>query len=368
MKFLTVPRLVFAALVFLNCVVLIKIQYWEYVLGLRELWDFDIYHRMVNDVLAGSNPYSLAYMQTSGPPLVILPFVFFSWMPLVVGRGVVSLLSLFAIFATSWLLARYLHRSHTWAATLAFSFGFLVTFPVRFNFDVGQLNLVLMAFVTLLLTTKNQVLQSVLAGVMIVMKTNYLVLLASWVRKQSKNVVITIGVLVALTLISLLLFRPNSYQTYLTQKASGYVLIPSPTIDTDYYNQSLRATMARFQLGGLYLPIFVVMAVFGGLYLLYSGDVYAGVILSILLSPIVWQHYLPVVYPLVILMGHKMFQRRRMPVGFPIAAGLVVLHMPWLHEQPLSLVRAVLASHYFFGIAILLGTWLWWRSSSTMSK
>jgi len=348
------------SLLFLNLTILIKIKIWEYLAGLKPLWDFDNYYRMSRDILAGANPYTLPYMQASGPPLVILPFVPFTWFSLPLARGLLIGLSLGSIFLTSWLLARKIKPSMVLPTTFLFSFCLLLTFPVRFNFDVGQLNLVVMSFTTLLLTTKNKWLKNILLTLIVTIKTNYVLILFSWLRKQLKDVVVVSCLVFFLILISITAFRVESYQTYFASKAGNYILSSSATVDTDYYNQSLKATLARLELSSLYLWFFILLIIGGSIYLFRTGDLTVGIIFSVLVSPIIWQHYIPVLYPILILMGYEMYQKKHFPVSFFLAVFLLLLHLPGLHGRPVNFFLGLLASHYFWGVCLLFWTRIRW--------
>ncbi len=360
---LTTPAL--ALLVLLHFFVLARIEIWRYLSGSLQLWDFDVYYHTARDVLSGANPYRLPYMQTLGPPLVILPFVPFLLLPLQFGRSLVILISLIGVYATGWVLAGTIAPKHRIFGTLLLSFLLLLCFPVRFNFDVGQLNLVVMLLVAVVLTSANQRLQGVSAGIMAVIKTNYVLLLLAFL-KHSRSAVITAAITLCFSaLLSLLLFRPSAYQTFFTERAQTTILSSSATVGADYYNQSLRATIARFHMEKWYLTVLIILAVAGLFYVLKTGDVYTGLLLSLLLSPVVWQHYLPVIYPAIILKAHRMIEARKVSWWFGFSVLLLVLHLPWLHGKSAVFPYNILASHYFIGLVALLGSWMHSNRSET---
>jgi len=345
-------------LLLLHFLVLAKVEIWRYLGGSVQLWDFDVYYNTARDVLSGANPYRLSYMQTLGPPLVILPFVPFLLLPLQFARSLVILISLFSVYATGWVLAGTIAPKRRMLGTLFVSFLLLLSFPVRFNFDVGQLNLVVMLLAAVVLTTTNQRVQGVAAGIMAVIKTNYVLLLLGLLKHSRSAVIMAVITLCFSAFLSLILFRPTAYQTFLSERAQGTILSSSPTVDVDYYNQSLRATMARFHIEQWYPTVFIVFAVAGLVYVLKTGDVYSGLLLSLLLSPVVWQHYIPVMYPAIILRGHQMIKARRVPWSFGFSTLLLVAHLPWLHGMRAVFPYNILASHYFIGLVILLGSWV----------
>jgi len=265
---------------------------------------------------------------------------------------------LFSVYATGWVLAGTISPERRMLGTLFLSLLLLLSFPVRFNFDVGQLNLVVMLLAAVVLTTTNQRVQGVAAGIMAVIKTNYVLLLLGLLKHSRSAVIMAVITLCFSAFLSLILLRPTAYRTFFSERAQGTILSSSPTVDVDYYNQSLRATMARFHIEQWYPTVFIVFAFAGLVYVQKTGDVYSGLLLSLLLSPVVWQHYIPVMYPAFILRGHQMIKARRVQWSFGFSALLLVAHLPWLHGMRAVFPYNILASHYFIGLVILLGSWV----------
>ncbi len=348
-------RLIF--LIILNLVLLYKIQFWQYAVGSVQLWDFDTYYRTVGDVLAGQNPYQLPYMQISGPPLLLVPFVPFQWVPLTMGRSIINCLSLVAGLGACWLVVSKVWSTHgrlnKLRLALLLNALLLMTFPARFNFITGQPNLILMWLVSLILVTTDQRKQGIAAGLLAMVKTNYLLVLVIFLKKLRGSFAVSLTMLMVGLVISLSLFSPEGTIDFLSKRGPSFALTAAPTGDVDYYNQSLRATMGRFQIGQWYPLAFALLVVIGLIYLFKTGDVIGGVITSLVLSPIVWQHYIVVVYPILILIAYQLWQERRLDRWFLLASFLLLLHFPRLHGHPAMFPYNVLASHYFFGLGIL---------------
>ncbi len=241
---------------------------------------------------------------------------------------------------------------------LMISAGLLISFPVRFNFIVGQPNPLLMWLVAVLLTNKSGKVKGIAAGLLIVIKTNYVLVLASLLKANRRALAIAIGVIAIGLSLSLLLLSPKVYGEYLEQRAQGYIFATPVTTNVDYYNQSLKATMARLHLNDRYVAIFGLATLIGALYLIKVGDVISGVLVSLLLSPIVWQHYVIVVYPILFLVGMTVWRQKRYRVWWLVSFGLLLIHFPRLHGLPASLPYSFIASHYFIGLVTLLITQL----------
>jgi hypothetical protein len=100
----------------------------------------------------------------------------------------------------------------------------------------------------------------------------------------------------------------------------------------------------------------LLLLIFGGLYLIKTGDTASGILLSLLLSPIVWQHYLVIVYTIGFLAIYEYWKRGTVPWSVTFACGLILIHLPWLHGQPVERLSGVFASHFYFGVLLLMLT------------
>ncbi len=350
--------LVIGLLVILNLGLLIKIHFWQYVIGATPLWDFDIYYQIVRDALTGLNIYQLPYMQTSGPPLVVVPYLLVSWLPLAAARSLMNAMSLIAGLGTSWLLANKILASHSFKSkvtvTLVLNALLLMTFPARFNFITGQPNLIAMFLTTVVVVTFDQKIQGLAAGLLAIIKTNYLLIFASFFKHQRGSIVVGIVTLVVGLILSLSLFNPISSVEFLTNRGPSFVNSIPQTTDVDYYNQSLRATTARLRLGSLYPWLFIGFGLIAVIYLIRTGDVISSIIISLLIAPVLWQHYIVVVYPILVLMAVQDWRNRKISRWFVLASVLLLTHLPGLHGHPAIFPYNLLASHYFLGLGILL--------------
>jgi hypothetical protein len=227
-----------------------------------------------------------------------------------------------------------------------------------------------MYLVSLWLTTIATRQMGWLAGALAVIKTNYLVLLASLWKKQRRGVLIAGLTIIGLVVLSLLVFSPQVYSQYWQERGQGLLFSSAQSTGTDYYNQSLRATLARWQWPTVYPITFVIMAVAAIVYLVRSGDRESGVVLSLLLSPIIWQHYIPVVYPVVLILGWRIWHVPGQSVikwAWLATAGLLMIHLPQLHWLPAGFLIGLLASHFFLGLVLLLAV-IWMQKKFSLKK
>lgn len=349
-----------AVLVVATVAALIRIEFvQQFLFGQVQLWDFDVYYRLAHDSLGGQNPYQVSYMQTAGPPLVIMPFVLFVSFPLAVARGLIAAVSLLAVWGTAYVVAKAVYPQRLFLVALALQLILLLSFPVRFNFITGQPNLLIMFFAAVALTTRSENARGVVVGLMSLIKTNYVLLLVAMLKHHIRAVVIAVGVLGIGFLASLLVLKPTIYLDYFNQRAPGYLFSVPAINDVDYVNQSLRSTTARLGIEQWYVALFLCLLVLAVSYLLVSGDIIGGLLFSLLASPLIWQHYIVVAYPALILMGFVCWGRKWLFGLWSVAAVLLLTHFPGLDNHSLDFWHGLQASHYFFGLVLLLGIQMW---------
>lgn len=346
-----------------------KIDFLDLFLGRVQLWDFDVYYQTAVDVFAGANPYQLPYMQTAGPPAVIIPYLPFTLVSLPVARSLLNSLNVIATLASCWLIITTVFRKQQRAfiqqlnLMLLLNLIFWLTFLPRYNLIVGQPNLIIMFLVTVLLvslrsvderlSSKRLVNKAMSLAATLLLKTHYVVAAVSLLRFQLRTVVVTGAILIALVLVSLPVLTPQHYRQYVQDRLGIYMLSAPPIPDLDYYNQSLRSTLSRLDIRQLYPVIGLGLLLVGTIYLVKTGDFGSGILLSLLLSPIVWQHYLVVVYPIAIFTIYEYWQQKKVPWLALIGVSLLILHLPWLHGRSVSVVLGLLASHFYFGVLLM---------------
>lgn len=332
-----------------------KVNLLQFVTGSTQLWDFDVYYQTAVDVLHGAHPYQLSYMQTAGPPLVIAPFLVFSWLPLAVARSLMTVLSLVSIGGTAWLLSKTIFRKDPLPFALVLSCLLLLLFQPRFNLLLGQPNLLIMWLITMLLTSQPaaQTKNAVLLTVITLLKTHYAVAWLSLLKNYWRTVLIGAAILLVLFVTTLPVLKLRYYTDYATARFSEHMAKALVIQDVGYYNQSLRATLARLNLADTFLFFTICILLVGGWYVLSSNDLAAGFLLSLLISPIVWQHYMVITYPILFVTLLRYAKNKQLPWHLVGATLLLTAHLPWLHEQPVSLFTGLAASHYYFGVLLL---------------
>jgi hypothetical protein len=154
-------------------------------------------------------------------------------------------------------------------------------------------------------------------------------------------------------LLTLPLVGSHNYTYYLQNRLEKHIGEPLLIQDVGYYNQSLRATLARLGIAEVYLGATLVFFLVGGFYTYSHKDWSLGILLSLLISPVVWQHYMVLTYPIVYITLLAYARKKNLPWHSICASMLLFSHLPWLHEKSVTFTSGMLASHYFFGVVLL---------------
>lgn len=325
-----------------------RIELWHWAIGQRQMLDLHAYYVGIHEISEGISPFELSVMQTAGPPLVLVPYVLLLPITLQQAQFGMTFISLVASFWSCWLLATKFFPSKKVLAMLALATVLFLGFPARFTVEMGQSNAVLLFLTTVLVVGRGRW-TGMLAGTMAVIKTNYLAVVPYlWYRPRQLLFALLSIVFIALLGTPFLSIR--TYQEYFSTRFLGHVNASSIQ-GYDYYNQSLQSTLHRLTVPESYW-IFLALLAIVWLYSSYKKyPPHVGVYFALLLSPIIWQHYFMVLFPLFIVLVFQKKQTRMSQLLIIISYALTQTHLPILHmtSQPQPLIGLV-ASHQFFGL------------------
>jgi len=312
------------------------------------LQDFVYYMQSIHDIQQGINPYTASHTTTLGPPVVFLFFWPFALLPLSIAQGLFVAVSILCGIGTCVLLAKLFPQYSQLRLSLLSSLLYFLSFPVRFSLSMGQPNLIFGLIVAVSLTHSLPLWRGIGNALLLLTKPIYVPVLVSLHRKSLGLTLILLGM--ALLLLSQL-FAPAWIERYLQQQFVPVIMSTAKPVGLDYYNQSLHSTMARLQLISLY-PGTYLLLLFAGVFVLLKTRSYAwAIVISLLLSPVVWQHYLVVLLPILVWLGAKGSSPKR---WWAIGAIYLLLwkDYPWLHIAEPTLATGLLASHWFFAVAL----------------
>lgn len=346
-------HLLILGLIAAHLVLLIKLNFFTALLsGKTNLLDFDAYFQLVQIVRSGANPYETTLMQTLGPPLVLQYFFPFAILPAAYARGVITFVNILAGYGSCYLLARK-YTKQIFASFLIFSTILFSAFPTRLTIELGQPTLFVLFLLTLALITNKPILAGISVGWAISIKTFLAVTLLSIVKKRRFLFWVLLS-LTLLTLASLFFIKTQWYEYYLREKIFNLVLTNPPIEGLDYYNQSIRSTLHRLFLGEIYLPLYLIVLLVASIVIINTGNLMLSILLGVLISPVSWQHYFVLFFPIFIYLFKKIPKTIKNVVFLFTALFLWWIEFPGLHLSKHTLLNGILASHYFLSGVILL--------------
>ena len=365
------PPFIFSILLLFNLLLFIKLRFFlPQLAGNSQLLDLETYHHLVKDVFMGINPYTVSYMQTLGPPTVLFYFLPFSLFSLPTTKFLFTIINIICGFATCYVLAKNFfqnsHRPrnashtsevktpnlHTINIFLIFTLIFFSSFPVRFSIEMGQPNLVIGYLVSLLVCKANTKYLNVILSLIVIIKTNYFIALISLLKKNATIMAKTLLIILGIVVLLLPIIKPSFYTHYLTHKTGDLLPSVGSTQELNYYNQSIPARLNGLGLEHATIPLYVVSVLIILMCVYKSGNIMLGIIASIILSPISWQHYYAVLFP-VFIFTFVNTKNIRYRIILLIAYLLFWIEFPFLHNTGVNLFTALISSHYLISAIIL---------------
>lgn len=351
--------LIFISIIFLlfaHIFIFLKLNLIGLLSGKIEMLDIDAYYHLSHAVLNSTNPYQVPTMQTAGPPLVILPFIPLSIWKIDSARVLITLLNLLSATISCYLLAKKVNPKLTILMTLFFSTLLWISFPARFSLSLGQPNLIIMLFITLTLINQTKSISALYLTFILTLKSFFVFSLLAIIKKNTKIFALSLVLILAIVVASLQLIKPEYYRYFISQRAKSTVLASQTIKDVDYYNQSIKTTASRFGFKNYYQEIFIVVVLLSIIFLFNKQSLSSAIIVSTLLSPVVWQHYFVYFFPIYVLLFFKLFDQKKYQFIIFLLISFVLnsVEIKWLQNKPTTLFNSLLASHYLIGSLILL--------------
>ncbi|KKR28277.1 MAG: hypothetical protein UT61_C0053G0013 [Candidatus Woesebacteria bacterium GW2011_GWA1_39_8] len=300
----------------------------------------------------GVNPYLSIKLFSLGPPTTLLFYLPFTYLNLQLARQVMVILSILSGYLVCFILAHHLSTKNKSAVFLVLASVFVSAFPTRFALAMGHPTIIYTLFFVLLFYAKSDWVKGVWAALIVLFKANFAVILVSYIKQKSRVLLRGLLILSIAVLSSFIIINPAWYIYFIKEKL--FALYPGSfrIANLYYYDQTLKVVMARIGLGGLYMPTYVATLVLGLITVFKTQSLSLGILFSIILSPVVWQHYFVLLFPIfVILFGYLTNIKQHFLWAFSLY--LWWTEFPWLQGAGVNLVNGVIASHYFFAAVIL---------------
>ncbi len=312
--------------------------------------DFDAYYQLIGDIRNRTNPYTVPHMQTLGPPLVFLYFYPFSLFSLHQAQTLNLLINLLAGYLCCAVLAIRFFKNHRLSLFLILSTIYYTAFLSRYSLQIGQPNLLISLGVALAMSSSRY--QPYFLSALFTLKTFFILPLFAFIRNPQKFFRVALFFLSAF-LISLAVIRPQWYADYSLRRFPEINIFHGQnyTDSLHYENQSLSAVMARLGLADYLSTVYPLVIALSILAITVSGSLELGLLLSFIISPVLWQHYFIGLFPLFV----KTFANARTSWGLLPAAVSLFLWFPDLRlwTEPITMGYGLLASHFFFSLILL---------------
>lgn len=319
------------------------------------------------DVYPDFNAYYYGSMESNilnYPPFVTILFSIFSFLPLAIASKAWTILSIFFLFSSLYLLFKLFNVRFFSSIALLLSSLIFIYFPVKFTLGMGQLNLLVLIFVVLAFyfyVKGKDSYSGVCLGVSIMLKLfPVLLLLYFLLLRKYKIFLYSIIAFVSLGGISYLFIAPGINNYYWQHLFSIFSSVP-----VDYYNQALSGFLAR-QFNDFYLrellrviiSIFLIVFSFWVILKKVKRDFFRktlefGLImtLNVFINGYAWQHHFVwLILPFLAVFFY--LKNKKSNVVNYLFLGVSYLLVSVNLKDP-HLVPVIFQSHVFFGSILL---------------
>lgn len=325
-----------------------------------KLVDFEIYYTYTKMFLSGNNPYA-QNVPLNYPPSALLFFTSFSLLSQKTPEVVFTTLSIIALLTSLYLLTKPSIKSLSWKLIIIALM--LQSFPVKFTLGMGQINLIVLFFLSLAFINdqKNkQTMAGIYWGMAMMIKLIPCPLIIYFlVRKKLKTAAVGLTLLLSSNL-AMLYFYPGMLKYF--QTILPYLSSPVGK-GISIYDQSLRAFFMR-----LGLPQSYELSIFIGIILIilavnkYRKDhhdlTFYSLIIAIttIINSFAWQHHFVFVFPLLIAGVIMKLGKTRGNIGwFLLALSFILISFHFPNPATPSTTNPILISHTLIGTLILIG-------------
>ncbi len=323
--------------------------------------DFTNYYYGPSVYLQGANPYlgsKELFTSFVYHPFLLLFFVPLSLFPFIFAEKVWFIASIILLLASLYYLFKTFKQPlFTTGNMLVISLVF-ISFPVKFSFGMGQINVIILFLLVLFLyfyMQQKKYISGVFLGTAFILKLFPLVILPYLiVRKQYKILFASILVFVVAVIISLFVIRNDVNQYYY------HSIVPTliTSWKEDYYNQALSGFLTRMitdEGERNNLKIFLSTVIVGSTFLAIvrnkkkfpALEIAAIITTSVLINTFSWQHhFIWLVIPFLIIYFHlkQTKKAKKYFIILFVAYCLVSFNIPIPTKQPVWLL-----SHVFYG-------------------
>lgn len=327
--------------------------------------DFKTQYFVPNLVFGGVNPYAGGanlFTPQVYPPTSIFFFSLFTILPFQIAPVVYTIFSILSLLLTLFLLSKNFNAKFLSFEFLILSSLSFISFPVKFTLGMGQVNLILLMFITLslyFLEQKKKLLSGIVIGFPIVIKLFPWLLPIYFFLKLEKKIIIGILTTIFISIFLVILFiSKNIYLEFLN-------IFPSllNSWKLDYYNQAISGLIGRsFGVGklssSLKILISVILTSITFIVLFFkktkSYPLIFGILitLNLIINTFSWQHHFVF---LIIPFFACFFAIKKLKVKKYYFTGLIFSYfLVSINFRNPDVLPTILLSHVLFGSLLLL--------------
>lgn len=320
--------------------------------------DFNVYYYATKDALHHINPYTKIYFTGFAYPPTVLPILIpFTLFPFSIAEKIWTTISLLCLFISLFTIFRTTSNLSL-IEKLSISGLVFLFFPVKFTLGMGQINLVVLLFISLgiYFYLKRINLSGVFFGLALLLKIFpvlflvYFILLKKW-----RLLGIILLTCLAGTGLTLLLFGYQIFMQFINHNLSDIFFSQK----TDYYNQALSGFLGRSYLKNTTEYIFrvlitaiLILITFFVLWVKKNKSLGFSLLLalSLITNTYSWQHHFVWLIPAFIFTYAEIKRLRSwfFHVFLGLSYLLVAYNMTNPHKFP-----TLIQSHVFYGVLML---------------
>lgn len=334
-----------------------------------QLYDFSIYYQSIQLLLSNQSPYHNQGFVINYPPTALLFFFPFGIIPYGLSEKIWTFLSVSALITSIFFILKLVNKKLDILIFLLVFGLAMLSFPVKYNLGMGQVNLFILLLVSLCFygyRNNNKNFAGVALGVASAIKLAPVLLLFFFIRKKEfKLVTMAVLTVFSTTFLTIFLFGKELWQEYV------FKVFPNlPTIGNNiYYNQALTGFLARIDLSGdaarilnytillLLLLISILITKTKRQSLLMEMNEYSlFIVLSLIGVGLSWQHHfvLLVIPFLAIFYSFQYISKRYLKIFLLLMfLGYILISVNIKNPQIFNGVFILLLSHVLYGTILL---------------
>ena len=327
--------------------------------------DFYVYWEAAKLALKGGDFYQKLYFEGTPfnyPPTALPFFSILSFFQKSVASLVLLAVSLSSLLASIFLLIKLLFKKPERVFFfLLSSILFIQFFPTKFTLTLGQINLVILFFITgsfYFFKKKKNTMAGIFLALASLIKIFPAFLMLFYLKEKKKKTIFSFLFVCLLgILLTMILLKPSSIFAYFGGVGKNLFFQAG---NLSYFDQSLNSFLMRLNLAADWrLLLRIVLSLFlANLFLKSKNKAFSffglAVMITIFFPSFVWLHHYVVLIPLMVVLFVKINNLSNFLLKALLLIGYFVCSLHFRNPKTLVNQNIILISHPFFGALILI--------------